>query len=416
MIGKKNTEEEIEQTPAKFNPWYRFMLATIKLDNGKNQKPYGWHWFWGMYHLKHQLKSFDLTKILNTLPNEHWLKNKTSFNNYASDSEPKVNPLLEELFDDIGRPPITSIIDFSNLYFDTPVNFSNFIFPIKTDFSNTTFSKDALFSDAIFFETALFKNVKFHGERAKFKSTIFKKMVDFSNATFKHYANFANSKFGGRTSFQNATFERHAPRLYRAELNKEVTWDNITWPIFPSVFWALRQDILRRIKPKSADMEYVERVRENQNSYEDLANHMEDLNKYHDQHLFFRREMGCRRRLENYFIRLFYWLYEKLSNYGYGVGHAFVSWFLHTLIGALILFGLRYFNCFKDFTDDFGCSLGISLSNSHAFFFKGKRLKDCYDAFESLPWFNVIWGVQTITGTLLIFLVLLTLRVRFRLK
>ncbi len=367
--------------------WGNFLLDSIALDK-ENKKPKGYHWFLWLYLINSKDNIFpnvDFINIQKTLPDNHELK-KIDIDTVIYAKPPNKFPHLsaDRLAGYIHRTRQQDIvhINFFGLHFEDSVDFSNFIFPTYVSFEKSKFSGN----------------------------------VNFKKAIFMDFANFKDTEFKRRIIFQGTTFKHHAPRFYGAKLNKEITWDNITWPTFPNVFWALRQDILLRIKPKSADMEYVERVRENQNSYEDLANHMEDLNKYHDQHLFFRREMGCRRRLENYFIRLFYWLYEKLSNYGYGVGHAFVSWFLHILIGALILFGLRYFNCFKDFTDDFGCSLGISLSNSHAFFFKGKRLKDCYDAFESLPWFNVVWGVQTITGTLLIFLVLLTLRVRFRLK
>ncbi len=271
----------------------------------------------------------------------------------------------------------------------------------KTKFSNVASFKETTFSNGAFFHDAKFDKIPYY---ANFSGANFASGTFFNDAKFSGGAFFYNAKFSSYTNFENAIFEIEAPKFYGAELNDEMLWTDIKLPKF-------------EYADDETEDDYKKRIKDNQNAYENLSTKLGKQNKYHDEHFFFRHETQCRRKLAgNFLSRWAYGLYENVSNYGYGVGRAIATWFVHILIGALVLFGLRYFNCFKDFTYDFGCSVGISLSNSHAFFFNGDRLEKCYKAFETLPWFNVIWGLQTITGTLLIFLVLLTLRVRFRLK
>ncbi len=378
-------DKKIKLTNPKDDYWGDFAMESIQLDKD-NAKPNGYHWFLGLYHINNHLNIFpktDFIDIKNTAPKTHWLK-KLDIATAVMASKHPAN-VLAAYIKKSKQKNITCIY-FFEMHFEESINFSNFIFPVSVSFEHTKFSGN----------------------------------VSFENAIFKEYINFKDSKFQRRASFQRATFETHAPRFYGAELNKEVTWDNITWPAFPNVRWALWQDILRFIESDSADMQYVENVRENQNSYEDLANHMEDLNKYHDQHLFFRREMGCRRRLENYFIRLFYWLYEKFSNYGYGIGHAFIFWFLHIFFGTIAIF-ITVFCIDMTIKEIIFCSISTSFANANPFVFIGIKdgsLMACYTKLQifSPVGIGYIRIIQTIIGIPLLFLLLTTLRVRFRLK
>ena len=143
---------------------------------------------------------------------------------------------------------------------------------------------------------------------------------------------------------------------------------------------------------------------------------MESLNKYHDQHFFFRQEMRCRRKLGSFFNYLIYGLYQGLANYGYGVGHAFMAWFLHICFWSVIL----YFFVFQGkcgLYQRLTCSFFTSLSNAHSFFLsKKERLTNCSEIIKDTSLFDFAWAMETISGALFLFLVLLTLRTRFRLK
>ncbi len=382
----------------------------------------------------------------------------------------------EELFgfiaDLTNKHGIPDSIDFSRLHFDSHANFNGFIFPLEVFFDYTTFSNGVFFEKAIFYHYAHFNKTQFSGEsdvsasitfndaiffglanfgeanfingvsfngvsflkNAHFQNASFGEIADFTNAKLPEFANFRDAIFSSLANFRNADisgiaifigvqFETRAPYLHDAKIGTGILWDtNINlWPQ------------TKKDADNETDDNYNYRIRSNQNNYENLVSHMQKLNKNDDEHFFFRQEMRWRRLdnklTQNLFKGYFNWkiiedkptiflfsIYEIFADYGYGIGRAFVWWFVHIIFGAVILFAIRSVDRFNMSFDDFGCSVGISLSNSHAFFFKGDRLKDCYKTFEYLPAFNFIWGLQTITGTILIFLVLLTLRVRFRLK
>ncbi|MCA8835550.1 MAG: pentapeptide repeat-containing protein [Proteobacteria bacterium] len=411
MTGKKNTEEEIKLTPSEENPWFRFLWLMTQLDE-TSENPNGWYWLIGL----HYLLGITVKRMQDNLPDDHPLKTAPLPKEGVKQS---LKPIISDLRKDLENPKEITQIDFSNLEFKNFVNFSKLIFPIPVTFSNSKFHKkvefnhtefflfanfsDTCFCDTVQFteatlSTTVFQKTKFHGVVNFFNAT-FTKMVDFTGAIFFNDARFNNAKFQGHTDFSEVHFKNEVANFYSAEISASIVWDNDIklWPETTA------------IAPRE--------LRLNRNAYENLAYHMKKLDKYHDEHFFFRQEMRCRRQLAgNFLSRCAYGLYENVSNYGYGVGRAIVAWASHILIGAIILFGIRSVDRLNMSFDDFGCSLGISLSNSHAFFFNGDRLKRCYETFEYLPVFNLIWGLQTITGTLLLFLVLLTLRVRFRLK
>ena len=450
--------------------WTDFRSKTIELDDDKNDpKPHGWNWFWALYYLQDVIPNFDFEKIKDMLPDDHWLNieekdKKVAFYKTADGEFHYKTPLKrhshQKIQSWVGKVDVTgeiTKIDFSNMGFgspkDIPINFSNFIFPVKVlftkssfgqdalfikaaffetaNFNNTLFSKDARFDDAIFFNTANFESATFtntqvynkleiYKKTAKFRNTVFKKIANFRDATFWRYANFKGAIFGGRTAFQEAKFKSNAPRFYGATFNNEMTWAGIELPNFDKADDDyFEEDDNNKVSPVT-DEKVIEknrrrRIEENQNSYENTSILLGNENKYHDQHLFFRHEMYCRRRLEKRSTRLFYWFYENLSNYGYGIGRAFSCWAGHIILGLIaLLFISRQANPAME--TPFGCSLGVSLANSHGFFFMSERLKHCYLAFDKLPYFTVVWATQTVFGVLLLFLLLLTLRTRFRLK
>ncbi len=449
-----NDDTTPEERKKIFQAWKAFVVEVIKYEKSAAEKGCRW-----LYAISCALDKTP-TEIQKKLPDEHPLKlfiinselleksNETNKINKRKSSTKAMNKHLvktalestaKKLKKALGNFTKIETIDFSGFPFECDIDFSNFIFPVDTDFKNTKFSKDILFENAVFYEDVNFENARFHEtpktyiETAKFKNALFMNTADFSKTVFNAYANFKGATFGGRTIFQQASFKYHAPRFYGAEFNNEIILNRIKLPE--------AKKYKENKNDRNAEL-YEKRIEENKSAYETLIHLMEKQNKHHERHRFFREEMRWRqlgskltqKRLlkaarrgdyENYsfgkllgnsFTIVFFWLYDSASEYGHGIGRAFSWWAGHVLIGALILFGLRSYYCDTNTINDFGCSLGISLSNSHAFFFKSGQLEKCYKTFGTLPAFNVIWGVQTITGTLLIFLLLLTLRIRFRIK
>ncbi len=341
---------------------------------------------------------------------------------------------------------------FINTNFETIANFTNAklqsyaYFKItkflnNANFKNASFLQNADFTDAVFSETADFEKATFSGKTAKFRDTTFTKIVNFKETTFEGYANFKTSTFDGRTIFQKATFKLHAPRFYGAKFNNEMILNGIKLP---------EPKRYKKDEEEENDDDYQKRTEENQSAYETLVFLMEGQHKYHDRHFFFREEMRWRQlenklkqqelknksvrkkgewyllsyrriknkwqRLENCLAIIFFWLYENLSDYGYGIGRAFTWWLANICFwtGMLFFFGYEHIQ----FTfERLARSFLASLSNAHSFFLsKSERVSGCCNKNESTLIFDMIWAVETILGVLFLFLFLLTLRIRFRLK
>ncbi len=428
-------EDEIELAPAEDSPWGKFLLETIRLDI-YYEKSLGWHWFCAF----RDLSDLDLKQIQQKLPEQHPFKSKTPTQSFLVPELTDALLLLKNTLKIIGN---IEKIDFSGLrfkYFD----FSYFVFPIEVSFQRAVFSQSvkfvktgfagnanfrdakflssADFSDSIFSSSADFKNVIFSNSvcfhwttfsnntsfsgvkfchAANFYNANFCSFTYFSNATFFIGANFSDAIFShcalfddvkitGHTTFKNAEFKQYPPSFQKANLYSDIILDDISWPI---------------LNKKSDSIV----VGQNKNSYENLASLMKNLDKYHDEHFFYRQEMRCRRWLEvNLFISLSYWFYEILADYGYGIERAFFWWFLHIFVG-MILIAVATKNNF--------CLFPVSFANAHSFLFlKDGALSGCYKYFTGNLLFNAIWATQSILGIILLFFLLLTLRIRFRLK
>ena len=451
------TNNPTEQQKTIPQAWYDFMQETIRLDKGTNvaeTKPRGWHWFWGLYCLRMEIRKdplsveidkfppFDFETIQKTLPDKHWLKNETIDDTREIYTTLSVTKSFKNLCTVLKNKDHEKIekIDFSKYTFTEDVDFSNFIFPINTDFRNANFVQDIFFNNAIFcetadFEKAIFQDKKSHcKETAKFRNTIFAKIANFRNATFWGYANFKGSKLKGRAFFQEAKFKWHAPRFYDAKFNNEITWAGIKLPRFKKAPVDKHEKVDGEFIPISdrkifisiSDRKTIKknrrrRIEENQNSYENTAILLEERKKHHDQHLFFREEMQCRRHLEkNIFICLAFGLYGGLAGYGYGIGRAFTAWFLHIFFGTIAIFIIAYCGGLEIGQALF-CSISTSFANANPFVFFGFKegaLMECYECLHDLSplGFGTIRGVQTVIGIPILFLLLTTLRIRFRLK
>ncbi len=386
--------------------WFEFMEKTKELDDTYD-KPFGWHWFWGLdyiYNRGQDKPLFDVKAIQRIVPHDHWLKEVDDFELKEMDDyiAPKLFINMENL---LNRGEIYHVINFSDLIFDyTPrvpkLRHSNkhndnhrflsdFIFPVDVVFTSTDFVRDAHFTSAIFFG-----NVDF--EHATFPSGAI-----FTDATFYKEVKFDGATFEGHTNFINTKLKKYVPTFHKATIHSNISWSRVIkhWPS----------------SKKLTD----EIISYNQNAYENLVSHMKKLDKYHDEHFFYRQEMRCRRASENFFIRFPYAVYDAVSDYGYSIGWAFSWWLGHILLGAFAIWFNTEKSCNNvcDLANNPLLDLAISFSNAHGLLpFHNGPLKRCYEHFAKDDIFNIIWGVQTIVGIPLLFLLLLTLRIRFRLK
>ncbi len=401
--------------------WGEYLQATLDLDRGKKAR--GYHWFWGLSLLEDKLPNFSVEKIKKELPSD------SPYREGSMESNANLRPLVDALKVKIGDPAEIDKIDFSGLMFEELVDFSFFIFPAPIDFKNTHFLKHARFIKTVFHE-AEFVDAYFR-DKASFSSIKVLVKIDFSRVNFFSSTSFLEAKIGGIIKFNQAKFsgvlvfqdvtfkqsayfigaqfEDHVPYFYNANLNADIIWD---WDVN---FWPSTG----KHKNDITDENHEARVIKNQSAYENLSSHMKKLDKYHDEHFFYRQEMRCRRWRSNYTAKCFYVLYEWLSDYGYGIKQALFYWFIHIFVGSIFIGdnATKVDNNGCDLANNYPLDFAVSFANAHGFlpFHKG-ALKGCYEAFAENDIFNIIWGVQTIVGIPLLFLLVLTVRIRFRLK
>jgi hypothetical protein len=193
------------------------------------------------------------------------------------------------------------------------------------------------------------------------------------------------------TSFEGATFKAEPPEFFGAELHESTVWPGReAWPI-----------------PKGKD-EAKGFIR----AYERLKLEMDQLKKHEDELDFFALELQSRRVEQGPWRGWPIALYGLVSDYGRSYARPLYALFAVTAIGTLVLL----LSCALSRTLAPWQSLGLSVANTLNVF--GFR-KDFFDpaTIERLPAaLKILAAVQTIFGTILLFLFGLGIRNKFRMK
>ena len=307
--------------------------------------------------------------------------------------------------------------------FHARVWFAGSCFNGGTTVIGTEFMGGASFANAVFEEYAMFNDSKFE-ERyfsggisvpvlADFRKAKFPAGASFREVLFgnddKTYsrrlwperrADFTDAEFGAATTFRGAIFAG-APAFFNTTLHEDTEFGRVDWG---------------KAETDNIPADYAIRA------WERLELMMSQIEKPLDRHCFFRLKMRARRRTDGYLLRVLSWLFEKTADYGWGVGRAFAWWLCHWVISALVLFA----NTGPAAVSAEWCrlaraALGISFANAHTFLFLATKegyLAPSRELLEN----NDEWGmlialrtVEAVLGPIFLFLLLLTLRNRFRL-
>jgi uncharacterized protein YjbI with pentapeptide repeats len=303
----------------------------------------------------------------------------------------------------------TTDTNFAGAKFCGDANFMGAFFSGTAWFKGAAFSRGAIFCWVNFAQGAFFGRAMFSGW-ADFERTTFAGKVDFAAAIFAHDVNFAGAAFSygaefvsatfgksssfvnvelkGETSFEGAMFKTEPPKFFGAKLHQGTVWRSIIWPPTP--------------KDEKEAGTFID-------AYACLKLEMDRLKKHEDELNFFARELQSRRvLLGRWGWGLPIWLYGVLSDYGRSYLRPLGALFYLALIGTLAFLSSDSLSP--------GQALGLSFANSLNVF--GFR-KDFFDptVIAHLPaWFDVISAVQTIFGTILLFLFGLGIRNKFRMK
>ena len=310
------------------------------------------------------------------------------------------------------RAQFDASVTFAGTCFKRYVGFIGTEFMGGASFANATFEEQVMFNDSRFEERhfsgsimipylADFRNAKFHG-RASFREVLFGNDESAYSRRFwpERRADFTDAVFTTTTEFRGAVFGG-APAFFNATLHEDTDFARIDW---------------NKADTKNIPVDYAIRA------WERLELMMSKLEKPLDRHQFFRLKMRARRRSDGVLLRIVNWLFDKTCDYGWGVGRACAFWFGHWIICAVVLFvntvlasdgvGLRNVAM---------ASVGASFANAHAFLFltaRGGYLEESLRLLKENDEWALVTGVgvaETILGPILLFLLLLTVRNRFRL-
>ena len=316
------------------------------------------------------------------------------------------------------------IVHWHNARFNAPVSFAGSCFKQKALFIDVEFRSNASFIGVEFERGVMFNGSKFE-EKYFPKNTTIPRLADFRNAKFmaetsfrrvlfgndenayspglkpERLADFSDAEFRATTDFRGAIFGG-APAFFNTTLHEDTDFGDVGW---------------EKAETDRHWIDYTIRA------WERLELIMSKLEKPLDRHQFFRLKMRARRRADGRFLRVVNWLFETIADYGWGVGRAFSWWLGHWIVASLILLANA---CFGTTTVAWWklslAALGTGFSNAHTFLFltanggyleKGRKLLEDNDVWGLLT--VGVGAAEAVLGPILLFLLLLTLRNRFRL-
>lgn len=310
-----------------------------------------------------------------------------SFNsaNFTGDAEFSSTKFTRNTY--FSRATFTGDAEFSGVTFTGNASFTRTTFTWDAEFSSANFTRNTYFGRAAFTGHADFSNANFTGQ-ASFTNAIFSGNANFGSASFRGGAIFTNSELKAPTDFEKCRFLGEPPRFHGAKLHEDTVWRGVTWPTAPS-------------DPDKAAW-FTD-------AYERLKQEMDRLKKHEDELMFFAKELACRRVARGQVRGLPIGAYGVLCHYGQSYMLP-LGWLI-----ALILVGAVQF--WPVLNWDFLLALGVSTANTLGPLGLRKEMMDAGTLPPDLSrWLRFLSGAQMVIGLILLFLIGLGLRNRFRMK
>ena len=323
----------------------------------------------------------------------------------------------------ISNASFKSATHFHRTHFDAPLSLDGSQFKHSASFIAVEFTGGASFRNVVFKAPVMFNDSKFE-ERYYSAGISTPILADFTNATFTSRASFrevlfgnddsaysrrlwperrvdySNAKFMAATDFRRAAFAG-PPAFFNTSLHEDTDFGGIDW---------------RKAETEHVSVDYAIRA------WERLELIMSRIEKPLERHQFFRLKMRARRRTDGYFLRALNWLFDKIADYGWGVGRAFAWWFGHWALFGLLLFANT---CPAAATAEWWrlarAAFATGFANAHPFLLlvssegylaPSRRLLAEHDELGLL---TAIGTFQAVLGAIFLFFLVLTLRNRFRL-
>ncbi len=320
----------------------------------------------------------------------------------------------------------------------------------STDFWYTTFSSGADFSNATFSGEANFGGVTFgklgffRAGRADFSGATFSGEANFLDVTFEKESLFVNATMKGLTSFEQAKFASAPPQFFGAKLHQGTVWRDVEWPpppkdhidagLFVDAYACLKLE-MDRLKKHEDELNFFALEMQSRRVLEgDRAHQVSEwkvfgctvfvvhpfkiifekiktlrlrelFGRFSAQPLFARQARTIRvpRSLHGFAIALYGWL----SDYGRS--------YVRPLTGLLVTAAAGILP-FWWHLSGFWQAAGLSLANTFGVLGFRRDLIGS-EVLACLPGLlKVLAAVQTVAGIVLLFLLGLAIRNRFRMK
>ncbi|MDY6942243.1 MAG: pentapeptide repeat-containing protein [Pseudomonadota bacterium] len=320
---------------------------------------------------------------------------------------------------------------FQSAVFSARTWFDSAKFKGPADFMYARFEDRALFRGTAFLDSAAFFQVSFDA-KVWFGGAEFESVANFDASDFSERAYFSKTRFGPscRASFRDASFQRPVSFSetqfigWYPEFSGAVLPDEIEFSATDKAVRETKDSGGKRYKTDHfwPDHKNIENPADIQRSRRACAIIRHALGRQglpEDEHFFFRQEMDFAGRSGSWLERLPYRLFAAISMYGYSIARPAVALFLLFLLPALVFKAAFELDCISNglthFCVTFGQPFGLSFANT--FGFLGFHRLYFGGFLGSAPgWVQVLSGVQTVLGVILLFFLGLGLRTRFRLR
>ena len=248
-------------------------------------------------------------------------------------------------------------VSFRSTQFDEYVTFLGATFSGGASFASCVFKDNAEFSESRF-GAAYWSEGQSTSPLADFRHAHFGQHASFLGVLFgnddpsyalaekmERVADFSDAQFRAETVFRNASFVG-PPAFFNASLHEDTDFGSVNWEAGEN---------------RDADVDYAVRA------WERLELIMSRLEKPLDRHRFFRLKMRAQRRHSQPLVRMLSWVFDKTTDYGWGVGRACLFWAGHWLgLGGIIYMDAHRMTDTVPHWELALAAWSVSFANAHA--------------------------------------------------
>ena len=366
---------------------------------------------------------------------ELYRKGMMAWNDWAKtmlESRDKCENWREAATANFANATFSQDADFTDFIFPSDAKFTRAVFSVPTSFENAKFQQEVIFISAVMYEITIFDKATFVGD-AYFDEAIFKEHVSFQSVTFKSKAIFRAIE-AKRIFNLTETYFQQVPNFTQGTFTEVPLFDTITiaQEKRKGEIWQCNKQKVQN------DFESIDLYPGYWKVLKHLAAQGHD---FESEQRFFRMEIITHRAFKDGPRNASFWaslLYQTCSNFGQSLSRPLIGFCLIFSVSAV--FNYLYSNTFTvithgqkicgvDISDDLWyAAIAIATNKSIPGFFAFRdklpefhaRLYGAYGDHVCQPnvpdMVSTFGVIQSVSSAAFIFLFLLAVRNRFRIK